>query len=132
MDTRDELRDELIAVMNAHRELGDEDPGLLADVFLNRVQKEREGRSSLSAWRQRVLSVTPVAVGGTLATVTAVVLLIGLVGMVQERASQMYLDPAALPPVYWLALVITVCVAIACGWVSRRGAIENRRRKLLA
>jgi hypothetical protein len=99
-ETREGLRDHVVALLSASRELSPADDEALADTFVSRIGHLPHQRSRL----------TPL----TCTSVSALAILLAIpVVMVGQTYSNLdgYLPPldaGALPLVYWIALVLAV------------------------
>jgi hypothetical protein len=133
MDSRQELREELIAVLGAGRELSAESDSLLADVFLKRLDLTIESRKSV---RQRM----PTSVGllgffrSLLVTLLVLLLIAPAIAFLINFPSDgvlRHIDSGAIPLVYYV-VAICLCVCIAATSYLERHSVYIRmtpRRK---
>jgi hypothetical protein len=113
---REDLRDQVIALLNASRDLSPAEDEALAETFVSRI-------GTLPARRRRVHRVTPMVY----ASLSALVILLAIpVVMVIQSYSALdgYLprvDAGALPLIYWLTLAGAILLLIGAVISERTG-----------
>lgn len=107
----DELRDELIAIVNAMSQIGED--GFLVDLCVERKRQILKRRRKRALVRGRSQPPALMGVLGAVCITTAVVLAICLVpAMSYDRENYLFLAPSSLSPVYYVALFVTVAVSV--------------------
>ncbi len=110
--SRESLRDEVISLLNASRELSPSDDHPLAEAFVTRLEQQLMTRTPRSRPR-RLLYVALSALVVLLAI--PVVMLIQTVNYLHGYGLDYLppLDAGALPLLYWLALICVVVLLLA-------------------
>ncbi|MDQ2745381.1 MAG: hypothetical protein M3Z66_24225 [Chloroflexota bacterium] len=126
--SRESLRDEVIGLLNASRELSPSDDHPLAETFVTRLEQQLPAQTHRSRPRHLLY-----------AALSALVVLLAIpVVMVIQTYSHLdgYLPPldaGALPLLYWVALMCAVILLLATlvsertGWHVRVGVTKEDR-----
>lgn len=134
MDTREDLRDELIAVLGATRELSPDTDKDLADAFLTQVERQLVAPTRVTARRSRKkqealtrlrYGLTHLLVFLLVAPIAVFLITFPVDGVLRN------IDAGALPPVYYAALVLVAASILATAYLERHSVhvkISRRTR----
>jgi len=116
MDTRDDLRDELIAMLSAARELSPVTDAHLAETFMERMAEQPpvQVRATRQATRRTKEQLTHVRHGFTgLLAISLLAPAVAVAVSVPADSIARRLDAGALPAYYDMALILmTVCILL--------------------
>src|SRR5579884_2900457 len=120
--TREELRDELLSMLSASRELTVADDDALADAMLDRLEARQLAARS-EQWPRMHLSPSMYACSSALLILVAIPI-VKVIQTYSERDGYLPpLDAGALPAIYWLsliALVAALLVLAVLNWTDRQ------------
>jgi len=121
MGTHEELRDELIAVLGATRELTPETDEDLAEAYLTRIERELMAPSRVGARRRkRREPLTLLRYGGVRLLVILLIapIAVFLITFPADGVLQ-HIDAGAIPPLYYVALVLVAAMILVTAYLER-------------
>ena len=119
MDTREEERDEVLAVFAATRELPPDMDTQLADALLDRLHGASTGRPSRRRHPGRQRVENPYSVASTWSALLFMVFSTGLIGAVSNTPTGIGFDPTRLPLLYWMGLSLVAATLVVCIRLAR-------------
>lgn len=119
MDTREEERDEVLAVFAATRELPRDTDRQLADALLDRLHDASTGRSSRRRHPGRQRVKNPYSGASMWSALLFTVLSTGMIGTVRSAPTGIVVDPTRLPLVYWMGLTLVAATLVVCIRLAR-------------
>lgn len=121
MDTHEELRDELIAVLGATRELSPETDEALAEAYLTRVEREFVAPSRVGACRRKKrepLTVLRYGLMQLLVILFVAPIAVFLITFPADGVLQ-HIDAGAIPPLYYAALLLVAATTLVTAYLER-------------
>jgi hypothetical protein len=120
MDTREEERDEVLAVFAATRELPADTDVQLADALLDSLHGAPPGRPLRHRHTSWHRSKNPFSAASMWSALLFTVLSTGMIGALRSTPNGMMFEPTRLPLLYWIGLALIAATLVVCIRLARR------------
>jgi hypothetical protein len=120
MDTREEERDEVLAVFAATRELTPDTDRQLADALLDRLHGAPPGRPLRHRRTGSHPSKNPFSVASMWSALLFTVLSTGMIGALRSTPNGLIFEPTRLPLLYWIGLALIAATLVVCIRLARQ------------